>query len=89
MPEGGQVGCRTGPKGCVRVYAGGGGGARWMLMRTCSCSEARSGETALSEWSFDRFCLGPSENLWGVPELSGVGTSLELLHELSHKEESL
>jgi hypothetical protein len=66
-------------------------------MRTCSCSEARSGETALSlsEWTFDRFCLGQSENSSGVPELSGVGTSLELLHELSHscelshKEESL
>ena len=74
---------------CVCVCGRVGGGARWMLMRSCSCSEARSGETALSEWSFDRFCLGPSENSWGVPELSGVCTSLELLHELSHKEESL
>ena len=72
---------------CVCVL-GEGGEARWMLMRTWSCSEARSGEMALSEWTFDRFCRGQSENSSGVLELSGAGTSLELLHELSHKEES-
>ena len=56
-----------------------------MLMRTCRCSDARSGETARSEWTFDRFCLGESEQ----SEQSGAGTSLELLHELSYEEESV
>ena len=55
-------------------------------MRTCRCSEARSGETARSEPTFNCFCFEKSEKSW---EQSGANISLELLYELWLKEELL
>ena len=63
-----------------REGRGGGGGP-------FSCSEARSGETARSEPTFNCSCLEDSEKSW---DQSGANMSLELLYdELSYKEELL